>query len=321
MQDKLFNKITLILYLGILILPFGFYFIYDSLQHQRSNHHALASLQQANSNAIRLFTDNTIDKKETIQKTDQLLKTLQPWFEKNNKNAFYVGGNSLIKDFYTLNDKWNALKTTIDNHDQSILTHFTKQLDSTLFGIEKIVKLTASKIDTLLIVTFAFMGIVMLLLVYFVRTYTKYRLTKHAIHDHQTGLFNQKYFDTQLETMCAKSQRHDFSLSLLCVKLKGYDAQQHDKQKIEDTLGKIGKVFGNTTRKSDVAARYTEECIMVMMPFTDKEHGNILKDRLKEALEAQAFKLDPKIDFDLSITEYHPKESAKSFVQRACELL
>ena len=136
------------------------------------------------------------------------------------------------------------------------------------------------------------------------------------MHDHETHLFNKKYFLSELHSTFDRSARHENPLSLISVTLNGFTDKTYDKKSKRTLMQELGELFTSVTRNSDIACRYDEDHIVVLLPLTDKAHALILENRLKEALENHDFKVSPKMDFDLVTTEAALDETEEAFIAR-----
>ncbi len=155
-----------------------------------------------------------------------------------------------------------------------------------------------------------------LLMIYLVRTYIHIQMKKHAIHDHETGLFNKKYFLTEMHSTFSRAIRHENSLSLIFVSLNGFTEKTYDKKTKRKLMQELGELFTTVTRNSDITCRYDENHIAVLLPLTDREHALILEGRLKEALEHHDFKVTPEMNFSFATTQANAEETEESFIAR-----
>ncbi len=107
-------------------------------------------------------------------------------------------------------------------------------------------------------------------------------LKKQSITDDLSGLFNQRYFYTQVAKEMERSKRYDCELSLVCIDLDGF-------KQVNDRLGhlegdqivrSIGLLLGEGLRNSDMAFRYGGDEFMLLLPNTDTQHAVLLANRI-----------------------------------------
>ena len=138
-----------------------------------------------------------------------------------------------------------------------------------------------------------------LLVIYLVRAYIHQQMKKHAIHDHETKLFNKKYFCAELKTSCARAERNDSPLSILSISIDdfGKGSKVYSKHTKDNILKMLGELITSLTRTSDVACRYDENHFSILLPDTPEENALILEGRIREAFEKHDFHATPNLNF------------------------
>ena len=173
-----------------------------------------------------------------------------------------------------------------------------------------------TSLSNLIYITSALSVLFALYSIYFVRLYIEKQMKKHTIHDHETGLFNKKYFLAELHSTFSSSMRHENPLSLVFVSPNSFTDKTYDKKTKSILMKELGELFTSVTRNSDISCRYDENHFAVLLPLTNREHALILEDRLKKALENHDFKVTPKLHFDLVTTEAEFDETEEAFIAR-----
>jgi diguanylate cyclase (GGDEF)-like protein len=164
-------------------------------------------------------------------------------------------------------------------------------------------------------ISLALAMILLLLVIYLVRAYIHRQMRKHAIHDHVTGLFNKKYFMSELKTLSARSIRYKSPLSIVSISISNLD--KYDKKTKNRMLGIFGELLHNTTRESDVVCRYDENHFAVLVEDPDEANALQCKERIEEVLEKYDFKIDPKPRLQFSVSVFDEEESVEEFAKRA----
>ena len=163
--------------------------------------------------------------------------------------------------------------------------------------------------------------IFILLTIYLIRVYIHIQMKKHAIHDHETKLFNKKYFLSELKTSCARSVRHNYPLSMLSILIDNFGTGSYNKKTKEHILKVLGGIVTSLTRTSDVACRYDEDQISILLTDTEEENALFLEGRIREALEQHDFDVSPQLNFKFSTIYFNTEETAETFVSRTQDLL
>jgi len=308
-------KITLLLYIGVLFVPFGFFYTYNNIKDSQSDITVVRTLGQIGT-GILIYSD-TADKAAEATKISRDFKKIEPWFNANNNSEFYVGGRTLQKDFHILKECWGKLQNK--PHKEKTL-QCIKTVDSLSFTVDKMHLLKQKKIKNIFYMTIIGTLIFLLLLIYFVRSYIDIQLKKHAIHDYETKLYNKKYLMAELKTTCARSIRHNYALSLLSITIENYEKDQYDKKSRAHLFGKIGGLIMSQTRESDVACRFDENHFLIILPFTDLSQAEQFEKRIKKAFEDHDFIVEPEPTFKFSAVAFKEGETPETCVLKAQEL-
>ena len=289
-------RITLLLYFLVLLLPFSFYFVSTSFKTIQEDTKIVRK-----SSWLAGAIGHDINKKGV----DTTLQNILLWAEKNNDSKLYIGAQSLKKDL-------TAVTSCLSTNSPQCYT----LADTMALNIEKMVYLKQKKIINIFYISLALAMILLLLMIYLVRVYIHRQMKKHSIHDHETHLFNKKYFLSELHSTFDRSVRHENPLSLISVTLNGLTNKSYDKKTKAALMKTIGDLFTSVTRNSDITARYSEEKITVLLPLTDEAQARILEDRIKEALDNHNFEVEPRIDFSFVTTEAKVDEPEEAFITR-----
>ncbi|GIT98639.1 GGDEF domain-containing protein [Sulfurovum sp. TSL1] len=318
-------RITLILYLVVLILPLGFYFVYTSFQTMQNDTKIVhQSSWTAGAMAHLALIQNDY---ERVVHIDKALQEISPWVAQNNDSNLYIGGQTLSKDFEQIDACWTAYKESYMKHDTIAIGKQSLQCyeltDTFATVIEKMVYLKQNKIINIFYMSLALAMIFALLIIYLVRAYIGQQMKKHAIHDHDTKLFNKQYFCAELKTSCARAVRNNAPLSLLSISIDDFGKEsKHYSQKMQAFLLKtFGGLITSLTRESDIACRYDENRVFILLPDTSEEHALILEKRIREALEKHDFGVIPELNFKFATTHLNYKETPETFLSRTEGLL
>jgi len=185
--------------------------------------------------------------------------------------------------------------------------------------VEKMVYLKQKKIINVFYISLALGMILTLLTIYLIRTYIHIQMKKHAIHDHETTLFNKKYFLAEFKSSCARAVRHEYPLSILQVEIEGFEkgGAHYDKNTKLHTLKAFGTLMHSLVRDGDLPSRYDENHFLILLPHTNKENALLFEKRIRQALMQDDCIISEKIKLNFDITEFDKEESGEGFIQRA----
>ncbi|NOR55320.1 MAG: diguanylate cyclase [Sulfurovum sp.] len=141
-------------------------------------------------------------------------------------------------------------------------------------------------------------------------------MKKHSIHDHDTALFNKKFFLAELHATFERADRNEYPLSMLSASFSADALNNVDKKTKKTFLKNLGKVFTSVTRGSDIVCRYDKNHIVVLLPLTEGEEALILEGRLQKALENEDLGTTSKVAFDLKSFQADWDENEASFVEK-----
>jgi len=122
------------------------------------------------------------------------------------------------------------------------------------------------------------------------------KLSKMAVTDSLTMLFNRRYFQDNLTKEFKRLARHR-ALPVLALAMIDIDhfKQLNDKyghQAGDVVLRNLGKVLRSTVRMTDVIARYGGEEFVVIMPETDSDGIKVVAERIRREVEAMEVMYD-----------------------------
>ncbi len=303
-------RITLVLYLVILLLPLSFYVVSNAFVTMQTDTKVLRTSSRLP--GAMLVADTIVPPADI----DKMIGEISPWVQTHKHSEYYIGGRSLMQDFTTVKHCWVEVRA------QKVAAQSCYE-DADRFAniVEKMVYLQQKKITNLFYISLSIAMILTLLTVYLVRIYIRQQIRKHAIHDHETGLYNQKYCLAELKSTCARSVRYDYPLSLLSISIANLFENTYEEKERQRILKSVGGLLTALTRDSDVVCRYSRQHILILLPFTEKENSELLIERIQNTLNAHDFMVDPKPEFRFSVTKYARSESADECIRRAEALL
>ena len=136
----------------------------------------------------------------------------------------------------------------------------------------------------------------------------KDRFAHMAILDGLTDLFNKGYFEELLGRETDRAKRYHLHLGLLMIDIDNF-------KEINDNLGhligdkvlqKLGNLLMNTTRRTDVAARYGGDEFVIITTQSTKENSYGLAKRIHRLVEQTPFieNVATKVTISIGISGY-----------------
>ena len=303
-------RITLLLYIIVLILPFSFYFVYTSFETIKSDTRIVRQSSWApGAIAYASYTND----KDTAKEIDKALSDIAKWTAQNSDSKLYIGAKSLSEDLHDVTSCWNAHKKNLSAQKGSC----HDLAENMAVNIEKMVYLKQKEIINIFYISLLVAMILALLMIYLVRVYIHRQMKKHAIHDHDTHLFNRKYFLAELCTTVERAKRGNVSLSIFFLSISNFTSAGYDTKQQKHLVQKVGHILGAITRNSDIACRFDDNHFAILMALTDKEAAYHLETRIKEALDWYDFHLIPKPQFSFKTTEFDQNETEEEFIARS----
>lgn len=299
-------KITLLLYLGVFLLPISFYFSYNSFSEIQSDTKVLNRLTLNSASIVTLDTiEDSIEKQNTIKKTDKVFQDLRSWMIENNSKSFYVGSEPLLKKYDSFLSLWSDAKSS----EKKMLLVAFKEAKSLIFSLNNMLALKQNKIYNIFYVNLFISMALLLTLIFFTRAYIHQQLSKHAIYDFKTKLYTKDYLFATLKEVSSQMQRNKEPLSVLYIDLKVLKKNERSFQKEKDNiLEHIGGSLLDSLRTSDIACRYSESEFMIVLPNTNAQNVEVLINRIEKYFN----------DFKhtIKVIEYNKDETYDDFIQR-----
>lgn len=111
-------------------------------------------------------------------------------------------------------------------------------------------------------------------------------VSKLALIDELTLLYNRRFFNHAIEKEISKSKRHNLCFSIFFFDIDDfkYINDNYGHSAGDKVLNQIGKVITNNIRKEDIACRYGGEEFTIILPLTPKEGALVLADRMRKKI-------------------------------------
>lgn len=150
-----------------------------------------------------------------------------------------------------------------------------------------------------------------------------------AVTDGLTGLYNRHFLNNHLTNMVRRALGDKKNLSVMIMDMDHFkmvnDTHGHDAG--DRVLKQLAQVILNTSRATDLVARFGGEEFVVLMPETDEKAALNAANRVREAVEKVPFVIDEagatiQKTISIGLANLHPDgDSAESLMKRADEAL
>jgi two-component system cell cycle response regulator len=149
-----------------------------------------------------------------------------------------------------------------------------------------------------------------------------------AVTDALTGLYNRHYLNTHLENMVRQSLKNGKPLALMIMDMDHFkavnDTYGHDVGDM--VLKRLAEIIVQTSRSTDLVARFGGEEFVILMPETDAQAALNAASRVREEVEQAPFAISGgetlHKTISIGVANLHPDgDSAESLLKRADEAL
>lgn len=281
-------RITLLLYLIVVVVPLNYYFTkkyFDSMQNDAATLNNLVFISGALptlSNTEDLNERNTL-----ISKIDSSLETVEQKFINFPPNKEYV--NLFLADdvFNLFKQSYAELKESLKNAKEIKISADKTSIEINAFSTTA-QEMMSYKIEVALdnlYISIAFTTLLIIVLIFIVRTYIRLQFFKHTIYDYETGLYNKKYFDSVLKKSQLLAVREGKPLSLLILFIANYNELSESSNKKE--LEKLATIFGHFFRHSDTVCRIEKDCFASITPDASLANIEKLSDKLQQEFKSK----------------------------------
>lgn len=285
-------KITILLYMIAIFIPLNYYFIKSSFDDMRSDSNIINSLTFINGTLLLYAKSNEPDKKES------LAKEIGSFIVKMEKDVVKAPYNKEYVKLFRLNEILDSIKKeygefTMQNVDfQKSLYALINDIGYFSKAVQDMNEYKVQNVSDRLLISLALTMSLVIILVFFIRTYIKLQFLKHSIHDHVTGLYNKKYYENMLNNAILLSKRHNSPLSLVALEITNYEQLKNTlgKKEFDEQLAEFASAFRDFFRHSDTVCRLDNNLFIAIAP--DASNNNILKisSRLRTELQSKLSK-------------------------------
>jgi diguanylate cyclase (GGDEF)-like protein len=114
-----------------------------------------------------------------------------------------------------------------------------------------------------------------------------------AQRDGLTGLFNYRYFRSQLERCVQQARRHDVPISLLLIDIDNFKTYNDSYGHLNGDLilREVATLLTRHTRTADLVARFGGEEFVIVLPEAGREQAHSVAEKVRQVIEEHPFAL------------------------------
>jgi len=155
---------------------------------------------------------------------------------------------------------------------------------------------------------------------------TQKRLSKLAMTDSMTGLYNRRHIMNVIDYEAVRQKRSSAPLSLIIVDLDHFKSinDRYGHETGDAVLIVVSQLIRKSIREQDSAARWGGEEFLIVLPDTDLEQAILIAQRIREMVATNAVTVDGQTIFTsatLGVSVYQGGETTSKAIARADELL
>lgn len=114
------------------------------------------------------------------------------------------------------------------------------------------------------------------------------KLISNAFKDQLTGAFSRAYFNEYMGKRLAQAGRYQEHISFIMLDLDGFKALNdiHGHQAGDAVLAESAVLLHRAIRQSDLLFRYGGDEFLIVLPLTDCDRAELVKERIQAAVHA-----------------------------------
>ncbi len=330
-MKRISTRLTLIILLHLLLVLINGGFLYYQLAQVQDDALVInqAGVVRGTLQRIAKLESNSVSAEEFFEDVEESLRLLEghvPAFTRRDDDRFAQGleriqtewrkQKEVIHDFResgTLEDQDRLLRQSevlweLSNHQ----VFLSQEIAESKQGGFRVLFLILS-VDLLVIVS----------IIWIVKSMVRDRLEMEATFDALTGAFNRRIHDQLLAQAVRAAQRYGKGLSYLLLDIDHFKRinDEHGHYVGDMTLQHVAEVIGEQIRESDSLCRVGGEEFVVIMPETGQEQALHVAERIRAAAATAPPRGLPPVSVSIGAATLHQGENCADLTQRADELL
>lgn len=299
-------RITILLYLIVLLLPFNYYLTKISFENTQNDASSMKKIVSISSSVHRFLNTSDQEQHSLINKIDADFEYLDTSFIHFTSNNEYIELFRAQESYYKLKTIYTKIKASNVSTNTTLVDNFYQEIDVFSTIAQNIINHKMSTNLNKLYLSLAFTMMLIITLIYFVRFYIKRQIKKHAIHDDLTNFYNNKYYENILEHEIAIAKRKERPLSLILLNITNYKElkQSLNSKAFEKELKEFSQIFSHNFRHSDTICRIEKSFLVVVAPDTSFDNAHTAIQRFHSELKEKEKNLNVGLCIKIGISTY-----------------
>lgn len=298
-------RITVLLYLIVLLLPLNYYLAKSSFDNTQNDASSMKKIVSISSSVHRFLETSNEQQSSLIKKIDSDFEYLDLSFIHFSSNLEYIELFRAQESYDSLKSIYTKIKTS--DADKELIESFYEEIDIFSTIVQNIINHKMNTNLNKLYISLVFSMMSIIALIYFVRFYIKKQIKKHAIHDDLTHFYNKKYYENILEHEIAITERKKRPLSLVLLNIANYEVLEKSltAKVFNKQIKEFSNIFSNTFRHSDIICRIEKNLFVVLTPDTSFENADCIIQRVQSELKIKEENLEIDLHIRMGISSYN----------------
>jgi diguanylate cyclase (GGDEF)-like protein len=318
-------RITVLLYLIVILIPVNYIIAAQMFQSMDDDAYAIREIGFINGTIQRIVkSDENRGRNDLVGRVESAFSMVEDRFILKSENEAYVALFRADELYKQLNVCWRKLKSDIvQKRSDSVLYEQSERCweigNDVAVVMERLTEYKTQKLMNTLFITLAVTMLAVILLIYLVRVFIRVQISRQAIHDPVTGLYNKKYYREAIEQSCKLAKRRESPLSVLSLtidNLHGIVKETGTKGKAR-LLGAFGDQLNGLFRQSDTICYLGEEGFAVITPDADIANAVMVSEKVRESIERHNFMAEESVTLSIGVSELKNDDTPESLMERA----
>lgn len=144
---------------------------------------------------------------------------------------------------------------------------------------------------------------------------SKEKLSRLALVDRLTLLYNRRFFDDAIAREVERAKRYSQELSLIMIDIDNFKDfnDTHGHQKGDEVLSQVAAIISDQIRLNDIASRYGGEEMVVILPESSLSSALVAAEKLRSAIERDSLlRIGLPVTVSLGVSEFTGSENSVS---------
>lgn len=143
-------------------------------------------------------------------------------------------------------------------------------------------------------------------------------MSRLAITDALTGLYNRHFADETLRLEFQRAKRYGLPLSILMIDLDGFKElnDRFGHLRGDEVLKEIARLLAEQLRSSDLLARFGGDEFIAILPQTEEEGARVVMDKIEQAVNGKTFQ-GSKLSVSIGMSRIRPELKLEEMLEES----